>query len=60
MAHGFSWLLGCLQNGDLQLYGLVIGIDRFGASAPEKALAQEYGFTPSQIADRLEAWMKGR
>ncbi|MBI3846033.1 MAG: NADH-quinone oxidoreductase subunit L [Planctomycetes bacterium] len=26
VAHGFSWLLGRLQNGDLQLYGLVIGI----------------------------------
>ena len=27
--------------------GLVLGIDRFGASAPEKALAEEYGFTPA-------------
>ncbi len=38
--------------------GLVIGIDRFGASAPEKALASEYGLTPAQIAERLERWMR--
>jgi transketolase len=37
--------------------GLVVGIDRFGASAPEKALAEEYGFTPAQVADRIERWL---
>ncbi len=37
--------------------GLVVGIDRFGASAPEKALAEEYGFTPAQVAERLERWL---
>jgi transketolase len=37
--------------------GLVIGIDRFGASAPEKALAEEYGFTPAKVADRIERWL---
>jgi NADH-quinone oxidoreductase subunit L len=26
VAHGVSWVLGRLQNGDLQLYGMVIGI----------------------------------
>ncbi len=36
--------------------GLVVGIDRFGASAPEKALLEEYGFTPGKIAERLERW----
>ena len=40
--------------------GLVIGIDRFGASAPERALAEEYGFTPAQVADRLERWLGGK
>jgi transketolase len=40
--------------------GLVVGIDRFGASAPEKALAEEYGFTPAKIADRLERWLSAR
>jgi transketolase len=37
--------------------GLVIGIDRFGASAPEKALAEEYGFTPAKVAERIEGWL---
>jgi transketolase len=37
--------------------GLVIGIDRFGASAPEKALAEEYGFTPAKVAERIERWL---
>jgi transketolase len=39
--------------------GLVLGIDRFGASAPEKALADEYGYTPAKVADRLERWLGG-
>ena len=39
--------------------GLVLGIDRFGASAPEKAIAEEYGYTPAKIAERVEAWLKG-
>ena len=38
--------------------GLVLGIDRFGASAPEKALAEEYGFTPAKVAARIEAWLQ--
>ena len=38
--------------------GLVIGLDRFGASAPEKALAEEYAFTPARIASRIEDWLK--
>jgi transketolase len=37
--------------------GLVVGIDRFGASAPEKALAEEYGFTPATVAERIERWL---
>jgi transketolase len=40
--------------------GLVIGIDRFGASAPDKALAEEYGFTPAKVAERLERWLPAR
>jgi transketolase len=39
--------------------GLVLGIDRFGASAPEKALAEAYGFTPEKVAARVEAWARG-
>ena len=37
--------------------GLVIGIDRFGASGPEKALAEAFGFTPAKVAERLEKWV---
>jgi transketolase len=40
--------------------GLVLGIDRFGASAPEKALADAYGFTPAKVAEKLERWVAGR
>jgi transketolase len=38
--------------------GLVVGIDRFGASGPEKTLAEAYGFTPAQVAARIEAWLR--
>jgi transketolase len=37
--------------------GLVIGIDGFGASAPEKALAEMYGFTPEKVAARVRSWL---
>jgi transketolase len=40
--------------------GLVIGMDRFGESAPEKALAELFGFTPAAVAERLERWLAGR
>ncbi len=33
--------------------GLVIGIDRFGASAPYKALADYFGFTPAKVVARV-------
>jgi len=39
--------------------GLVVGIDRFGQSAPEKALLEAYGFTPARIAERMERWLAG-
>jgi transketolase len=37
--------------------GLVVGIDRFGASAPEKALAEAYDLTPQKIAGRISKWL---
>jgi transketolase len=40
--------------------GLVIGISTFGASAPEKALAEAYGFTPVKVAERLAGWLRAR
>ena len=39
--------------------GLVIGIDGFGASAPEKSLAESYGFTPEKVAARVLGWLAG-
>ena len=35
--------------------GLVIGMDRFGASAPYTVLAEHFGFTGSQVAARVKA-----
>ena len=35
---------------------LVIGIDRFGASAPAEEIAEHLGFTPEAIARRVEEW----
>ncbi|MBI2844287.1 MAG: transketolase [Armatimonadetes bacterium] len=34
-------------------YGLVIGLDRFGASAPYKVIAEQLGFTPDKVARRV-------
>jgi transketolase len=35
----------------------MIGVDRFGASAPWKAIAEKLGFTGPQIADRILRWL---
>ncbi len=40
--------------------GLNIGIDRYGASAPWQVLAEEYGLTPSAVADRVVDWLGER
>ncbi len=39
--------------------GLVYGIDRFGASAPLAALAEDYGFTPDRLAARIREHLAG-
>ncbi len=41
------------------LDGLTIGIDRFGASAPAGRIAEELGFTPTGVAERLDGWLAG-
>ncbi|HKO57037.1 MAG TPA: transketolase [Thermoanaerobaculia bacterium] len=38
---------------------LVIGIDRFGASAPYEQIAEHLGFTPEKVAARVREW-RGR
>ena len=40
--------------------GEVIGIDRFGASAPYKVLFEKFGFTPEAIAERVEKVMQDK
>ena len=36
--------------------GLMIGIERFGASAPAKVMAEKYGLTAKQVVARVRAW----
>ncbi|GAC1372560.1 MAG: hypothetical protein NVSMB47_20430 [Polyangiales bacterium] len=38
--------------------GLTLGIDRFGASAPDKDLAKKFGFTPEAVSESIRAWWK--
>ena len=35
--------------------GDVVGVDRFGASAPAKVLLEQFGFTPEAVAERAAA-----
>ena len=37
---------------------LVIGIDRFGASAPYEQIAEHLGFTPEAVAAKVREWRK--
>jgi len=37
--------------------GLAIGIDHFGASAPDKVLGQKFGFTVDAVVDKIRAWL---
>ena len=38
--------------------GLVIGMDRFGASAPYEVLAEKFGFTGQQVAERVMTYLR--
>jgi transketolase len=46
-----SWgnLIGC--------DGLFIGVEHFGASAPDKVLAEKFGFTAPQVAERIKDFL---
>jgi transketolase len=37
--------------------GLVIGIDRFGASAPDTVIAENLGFTGSAVAEKVRHFL---
>ncbi len=39
--------------------GLILGVERFGASAPYKVIAEKFGFTPQAVAERIAAWLGG-
>ncbi|MDO8682623.1 MAG: transketolase C-terminal domain-containing protein, partial [Armatimonadota bacterium] len=41
-------------------YGLVIGLDRFGASAPYKVIAKELGFTSEAVTERVLNYLDER
>ncbi|MBS3944692.1 MAG: transketolase [Melioribacter sp.] len=36
---------------------LCLGIENFGASGPYKTLAEKFGFTGSQVADKIKKWL---
>lgn len=36
---------------------LTIGMTRFGASAPYQTLAEKFGFTGAQVADKIKKWL---
>jgi len=40
------------------LQGISHGIDRFGASAPWKVIAEKWGFTPEAVAEKARALLK--
>jgi len=40
--------------------GAIIGIDRFGASAPGSRLMKEYGFTVENVVEHAKALLNGR
>ncbi len=41
-------------------WGMIIGIDHFGSSAPYKAIAKELGFTPEAVTERVVAYLEAR
>ena len=37
--------------------GLILGLDRFGGSAPLEALREYFGFTPEAVTGRIRTWL---
>jgi transketolase len=46
-----------LWRGWVGMDGLCIGVDRFGASAPAGVLAEKFGLTGPQVAQRVRDWL---
>jgi len=40
--------------------GLTLGVDTFGASAPEKDLQKKFGLGTEQVAESIRSWWKSR
>ena len=40
------------------LEGAIIGVDRFGASAPGPVVMREFGFTPEHVVETAKAVLK--
>ncbi len=40
--------------------GLILGLDRFGESAPDGVLAEKFGFTIPAVTERILEWLKTR
>jgi len=51
-AHPLSWYRLVGDGGD------VLGIERFGASAPYERIFREFGFTPEHVARRARALLE--
>lgn len=49
----FGW---CKYSGN---EGIVIGMNRFGASGPYKILGEKFGFTAESVAAKTEEYLKG-
>ena len=45
-----------LWKGVVGEKGLAIGIDHFGASAPDKVLGEKFGFTVPAVTEKIRAW----
>jgi len=44
-------------RGVVGLDGLVVGWDKFGASASNKDIQKNFGFTPEAVAEKIEKWL---
>jgi transketolase len=53
-AHPMSWHRWVGSRGD------VVGVESFGASAPQAKLLAEYGFTPEDVEERARRLLEGR
>ncbi len=38
--------------------GLAIGVDRFGASAPDKVIAEKFGLTVDAVTKKISDWAR--